>query len=234
MRTLAIITALGISLAAVAAGQKSGSQTPSGSKPAAAPKAVTPASAEDDLKAPMAGAPARGTRGRMEPAASRGVDGEHCNLEAGMNFTTVAPVNSVAFTATAQPVLLWYVGRIPSCPVVFTLTVDSDDRPLAEKEIAVTSAGLQEVRLTDLDVRLQPGTMYRWFVSLVPDMQRRSRDLISGALLRYEPGDTGAWHDRLSSVYARADSPAVEQELRTLLQDAGLTELARQPHSPHR
>jgi hypothetical protein len=236
LRTVAFAT-LGLMLAVEAPCQQSDSRTPPPSKdtekkPVKAPSPAPPV--DDDLKPPMAGAPAKGSRGRMEPAANRDAEGSYCSLDGDFNFTTIAPANSVARTASAQPVLFWYVPKVPTCPVVFTLSVDAKDLPLVEKEIPVRSAGLQRLNLADFGISLEPGTMYRWFVAVVPDARRRSRDLISGALLQYDPGATGSWHDRFSLVNVKSDTPESDQELSFLLQEAGLGQLSTAPQSPHR
>jgi len=151
-----------------------------------------------------------------------------------MDLSTIAPVNTVAVTASSQPALYWHVSQIPACTVFFTLTTDDMDLPLVEKRMSVQSVGLQEIRLADLGVNLAEGITYRWFVSVVPDLQRRSRDLISGALIRFERGSAEAWYDRVSSVIRSAESTSADQEFHTLLRDAGLGDLLGRQQIPHR
>jgi hypothetical protein len=100
-------------------------------------------------------------------------------------------------------------------------------------------------------VRLALGKQYRWFVSLVSDSKRRSRDILAGATIeRTDPvgaetmlskqdggpgeahhlAETGHWYDAIAILSDEIDHNPSEPSLRTqragLLQQVGLTEIA--------
>ena len=99
-------------------------------------------------------------------------------------------------------------------------------------------------------MRLRPGTRYLWFVSLVPDPERRSKDFTVGGLISRRAPDaalrarlaaadggeaqvyaeSGLWYDAIGSLSSRiaatpADATPREQRA-ALLDQAGLAEPA--------
>ncbi len=101
---------------------------------------------------------------------------------------------------------------------------------------AVSVPGIQRISLEALDVTLEPGVEYQWFVSLVADDGQRSSDIVaSGMIQRREAGSSlasqlrdadlsawqkarvcaqqGFWYDALEVL-----SAAIERQPR----DAGL------------
>ena len=55
-------------------------------------------------------------------------------------------------------------------------------------------AGIQAVRLAEHGVKLLPGTNYHWFVSLVLDPERRSKDFTVGAWIARREPDAASQH----------------------------------------
>ena len=107
--------------------------------------------------------------------------------------------------------------------------------------------GVHRIRLADHGVRLEPGISYRWYVTIVPDSNRRSRDILAGgAIERIAPPDelraklaqarkdetpavyaeAGVWYDALAAISDQIDSAPNDAALRkqraTLLAQVGL------------
>lgn len=95
--------------------------------------------------------------------------------------------------------------------------------------------GVQRVRLADYKVHLSPGAAYRWFVAVVPDADRRSKDILAGgAIERVETpqelksklgqaakkdlpsvyAEAGIWYDALGAISDLIEAAPQDQELR--------------------
>ncbi len=105
--------------------------------------------------------------------------------------------------------------RAESPPKPGTVNTISDPRatkPLVETRLpSPVAGGVYSVRLVDLGVRLTPGVQYRWFVAVVPDAARRSRDILAGGTIERVDGPEGlrtlvaqASRERLPFIYAEA------------------------------
>jgi hypothetical protein len=89
---------------------------------------------------------------------------------------------------------------------------------------------------------------YQWFVALVSDPARRSNDVVSGAIVRYEPGSAppaktpperaahayaaaGLWYDAFDQVVSwlatEPDAPLLHAYRASLLEQVDLEEVAR-------
>src|SRR5262249_42165810 len=135
--------------------------------------------------------------------------------------------------------------------IEFTLRDETSVEPLVDVALpAPAQAGIQAVHLADLGVKLQSDTRYLWFVSLVSDPERRSRDFTSGAwIMRRTPDDAlrarlasagasaasvyaqnGLWYDAIAALSSRiavksADAALLEQRA-ALLEQVGLSDVA--------
>jgi hypothetical protein len=106
------------------------------------------------------------------------------------------------------------------------------------------------VRVADYGVRLAPGVAYRWFVAVVPDSNRRSRDVLAGgAIERVEvpeglraklPGaakadlpslyaEAGLWYDAVAAISDLIESapndPALRRQRAAMLAQVGLPDM---------
>ena len=127
----------------------------------------------------------------------------------------------VAVTAEEQPLLVWYLSNATSLPLEFTVVEALAVKPILDQgvepilEVALSSpteAGIHILSLAQYDLRLETGKTYQWFVSLIPDPTRRSKDIISGGMLEVE---------RLPEDIAEAVKQATPQEATKLLAKAG-------------
>jgi hypothetical protein len=75
-----------------------------------------------------------------------------------------------------------------------------------------TEAGIHILSLAQYDLKLETGKTYQWFVSLIPDPARRSKDIIAGGMLEVK---------RSPENIAEAVKQATPQDATKLLAKAG-------------
>jgi hypothetical protein len=162
-------------------------------------------------------------------------------------LSVLAPDHS-GFTTSEQPSLYWFISNPTSLPVELTLMDPQGVKPILETQLpSPTKAGIQRVRLADYNVRLAPGAAYRWFVAVVPDADRRSKDILAGGAIErvdlqedvktnlakasdkelpFVYAQAGLWYDALKSISDLIDAAPQNQELRNertaLLKQVGL------------
>lgn len=163
----------------------------------------------------------------------------------------VAP-SHIGLTVEESPTLYWFLSEDSTVPAEFALSEPDSIDPILEFDIpAPVKAGMHAVRLSERGVVLQPGTRYRWFVSLVPDAARRSKDVSAGGVIdRIRPGEqlraqleeadpsqlghvyarNGLWYDALTFLSGWIERYPEETRLRTqraaLLEQVDLDEAA--------
>jgi hypothetical protein len=156
----------------------------------------------------------------------------------------LAPANWIGRTLHEQPSLHWYLPSLTPCPIVFTVIDGRPGKPLLEVTLPPPrSPGVQRVRLADYGLRLSPGGRYQWSISLVPDLNDRSKDLtVSGIIERGTPSaphdaqlahadeaafptraaEAGLWYDALTALSERIEAapadPAPRQQRAALLE----------------
>ena len=200
------------------------------------PKASTTTAAVPIYTPPLRGAP-----GGRVGGGTRGSGREVFVL------TVLAPDHS-ALTVSEQPSLYWYISSATSLPIELTVMDLRTTQPVLETRLpAPVTPGVHRIRLADHGVRLEPGVPYRWFVTVVPDSNRRSKDILAGgAIERVEPPDglpaklaqarkeetaflyaeAGVWYEALAAISDQIDSAPDDAALRkqraTLLAQVGL------------
>jgi len=188
-------------------------------------------------KPPQLGAP-----GGRVGGGTRGIGGDALSLVA------LAP-NHVGLTTQVQPTFYWYLSGTPNFPLIFTLIEYKAVKPLVEKQIKMPiKAGIYSISLKEYGISLEPGTTYRWFVSIVPDQDRRAKDLVAGAMIEltspseslnakvrgstgrvqtaYAFAEEGIWYDALMAlsevIDASPDNLDLQQQRLTLLKQVGI------------
>lgn len=160
-------------------------------------------------------------------------------------------------TLQEQPVLYWYLSQTATQPVAVTVNSPKRIEPLLELRLEPpVPAGLHSLRLAEHDVRLTPGVLYEWFVSLLIDAENPSKEVVAGGgIERVAPTDerkqkvdaalqqatseaetwriyatSGLWYDAVASLAALIDKAPpdtpLRQQLATLLDEVGLPEVA--------
>jgi hypothetical protein len=177
---------------------------------------------------PLRGAP----RGRIG-GGSRGIGDDLYTL------FVLAP-DHIGLTVQEQPLLYWYLSRESSYPIELTVIGQKDITPLLEEQLeSPVGPGIHELNLKDHDIHLETDVQYRWFVSIVPDPDRRSRDILAGGAiervefsqegkaeyLRLSSGDkaihyaaAGFWYDAVQSVIEMMKTDPDREEAREMRQ----------------
>lgn len=192
--------------------------------------------------APVYTPPKRGAPGGRVGGGTRGTQREVFVL------SVLAPDHS-GFTTKEQPSLYWFISNSTSLPVEVTVMDPQGVQPILETRLpSPVKAGVNRIRLSDFDVRLAPGGAYRWFVSVVPDSDRRSKDIMAGgaiervempeglkAKLAQAPksdlpsiyAEAGIWYDTVAAISELIEAAPQDQALRKqrteLLSQVGLT-----------
>jgi hypothetical protein len=168
-----------------------------------------------DANMPVYNPPSRGAPGGRIGGGTRG-GGQNVFV-----LSVLAPDHS-AFTTSEQPSLYWFISNPTSLPIELTLMDPQGVKPILETQLpAPTKPGIQRVRLADYNVRLAPGAAYRWFVAVVPDADRRSKDILAGGAIErvdlqedvktklakasdkelpFVYAQAGLWYDALKSI----------------------------------
>ena len=208
-------------------------------------KQVAQAGSASSTAAPVYKPPLRGAPGGRVGGGTRGTAGRDLFM-----LSVLAPDHK-ALTISEQPTLFWYISGDTSLPVEFAVVDPNGTEPLLEKALPVpVTKGIHKISLADYGVKLAPNVAYRWSVTVVPDANRRSRDILSSGIvervatpseltvkLSNAPKDqlpaiyaeAGLWYDALaamSSMVASAPNDAtLRQQRAALLTQAGLPEL---------
>ena len=186
--------------------------------------------------------PKRGAPGGRIGGGTRGTQREVFVL------SVLAPDHS-GFTTSEQPSLYWFISKSTSLPVELTVMDPQGVQPILETRLpSPVTAGVHRIRLSDFNVHLAPAAAYRWFVSVVPDPDRRSKDITAGgAIERVDMpeglkaklaqaaksdlpslyGEAGLWYDTVAAISELIEAAPQDQALRAqrtaLLSQVGLT-----------
>ena len=204
------------------------------------PAAATP-DAKATASAPVYKPPLRGAPGGRVGGGTRGTGREAFIL------SVLAPAHT-GLTSSEQPVLYWFISSPSSHPVELTLVDPQKSDPLVELRIEPpVKAGVHSVRLADHGVRLAPGVAYHWYVAVMPDTGRRSKDILAGGSvervalpdgLATKASGTpkadlpalyavaGLWYDAMTALNVLIDqapeNPALKTQRSALLRQVGL------------
>lgn len=205
------------------------------------PQPQTTAGTAPVYKPPLRGAP----RGRVG-GGTRG--GE----ESGSVFVAVLAPDHLGLTAADEVSLYWFLSAPTPAPIELTFTEARATHPILELRLPAAAApGFHRFRLADHGIRLIPGVSYRWFVAIVLDAERRSKDILAGGMIerlarppelsarvgevRSEDlpalyAELGLWYDAVSAVSALIEAAPEDVGLRehraALLEHAELHDVA--------
>ena len=212
----------------------------------------TPAPAvENKAGAPGAGQPGFQPSGLVYRPPLRGAPGGRVgggSRGGGAVSVTALVPEGRALTSLEQPSLSWYLSSTTPAPVEVTISDDRAVKPLLEVRLPQpVQPGVQRIRLSDHGVKLEPGVQYKWFVTVVVDPARRSRDVLAGGTIeRVEPSselsariagarpealpmiyaEAGLWYDALGAIADLLDrtpnDPTIREGRAQLLSQAGL------------
>jgi len=221
----------------------------------AAPAALAqPAAKKDDAAndAPAYVPPQRGAPQRRVGGSSRGMEGT-------LPRVILLVPDHVGLTTSENPPLYWYLSKPTTVRVEVTLIDDKGETPLIE--YAVTNAKGPAVHRIDLaahKVALKPNVNYQWSISVVPNPNERSNDVMSGGALRRVAmpegiasrraqltdkaqlarayAAEGIWYDSIALYSELIDQNPGDRKLRaaraSLLEQVGLREVAAYDRRP--
>jgi hypothetical protein len=155
--------------------------------------------------------------GRIKYSIPGGRRGESCSADRKALFQIAAVYMENNFrTAETSPHLFWYSsGPIErACVPQFTLMCDQREQPkgvicpLGEKPIEIRQPrpgedGIHAVKFGATPVRLQPGVLYRWYISAGDPVEPRSKDDVDGSLISLAtcgPGQDRCWYDEFADL----------------------------------
>ena len=151
-----------------------------------------------------------------------------------------------------SPKLYWFAPKDTETRIDFTLVSPGSDDPVLEFTMgSPVEAGIHAVDLHRHEVVLEPGVPYEWYLSLVPDPERRSLDVVAGGAIQRvamtgglrarvadaDPAElgrvfaaNGLWYDALAFISEWIEKHPEEPDLRSqrasLLGQVGLREAA--------
>jgi len=158
----------------------------------------------------------------------------------------------VGLTVQEQPTLYWYLSKPVRHPLEVTIIEEQAIYPLLETGIPLpTQPGIYPIDLKQYAVSLSLNKQYRWYVAIIPDPDRRSRDIIAGGMIErielsenirtklaqsdketvpYIYAEAGIWYDALAAISGLIDASPDDADLRkersALLDQVGLSEIA--------
>jgi len=167
------------------------------------------------------------------------------------------PEDHAALTTREQPKLYWYLAEWTPTRVDLIVNRGQDAKPLVEKTLpGPLSPGVHAVAFADVGVKLEPDVVYKWYVEVVDDPSRRSRDSFSGgtiqrvlpsaqlvtALAQAKPTEraavfarNGIWCDALAELStqlaAHPNDTELQGEWAALLDQVGLKGISTVPAS---
>jgi hypothetical protein len=248
MNAIKVAALLAFSVLALGLPERGGSQekkeTPPQPPPGEAKTPSQPQPPPPTVAAPVYKPPLRGAPGGRVGGGTRGTGREVFVL------SVLAP-DHTGLTVNEQPSLYWFISSPTSTPVEVTLIDPQGTQPLLETRIPPpVQPGVHRIRLADYGVRLAPSAAYRWFVAVVPDSGRRSKDILAGgAIERVEVpeglraklaqagkgelpflyAEAGLWYDALAAISDLIESapqdPALRRQRAALMAQVGLPEV---------
>lgn len=184
---------------------------------------------ETAVSAPVYRPPKRGAPGGRVGGGTRGVQREVFVL------SVLAP-DHTGLTVSEQPFLYWFISNPTSFPVELTVMDLQAVQPILETRIPPpVQAGVHRVRLADYGIRLSSGAAYRWYVAVVPDPDRRSKDILAGGVIErvevpegiksklaqagnaelpFLYAEAGLWYDALRAISELIEAAPQDHELR--------------------
>ncbi|MDH5547903.1 MAG: DUF928 domain-containing protein [Gammaproteobacteria bacterium] len=198
--------------------------------------ANTPLTAKEATTLPTYIPPMRGAPKRRVGGGTRGT-------AVDLTLNVLAPEHT-GLTSSPQPTLYFYISSVSSTPMELVITEEQSEDPVFESRFTVNQAGIYSIDISRANINLKPDTEYQWFVAIVIDPKHRSRDIISGAAIKYINPETpitqnnmnaeksaeayaasGYWYDAfsiLSKSLSGENSATFTEAQKSLLQQVGL------------
>ncbi len=170
-------------------------------------------------------------------------------------LSVLAPAHT-GLSLKAQPDIYWYTSIPISKPfqfVEFVLNSDNSIEPVYRTHLKpITKGGIQKLRLSDYNIKLDLDVEYTWVVSLVPDATSRAHDFVtSGKIKHVKPSQElqhkieisstkhnpyvfaqgGYWYDALAATIRQTETQtndlSAKENLVSLLEQIELNQIAK-------
>jgi hypothetical protein len=208
---------------------------------------VAQAGPTEDAPIPLYHPPKKLTPRARVGGGLRGTDGNDPVLVA------LVP-DHVGLTVKKSPVLNWFLSKLTTYPLKFTLTDIRSITPLHEGLIPTPNhAGIQSINLNDWGLTLEADVQYRWYISAIRNPDSPSQDIVAGGMIErcefstclvelevdlscdlqsiQRNAASGFWYDSMACLCDLIDSNPSDQALRRkragLLNQIGLSEVAK-------
>ena len=165
------------------------------------PTTVSPSGAESTARGLLYVPPRKGV---PAPGSKRG--GGTRGMNKSVPVITVLAPDHVGWTLQAQPVLYWFASTEQNLPYEFVFIADNAEAPVVEARLPQPAhPGIQQIRLSDYNVKLSTGERYQWSVSLILDSEEPSGNIVAKGII--ERVERDKLELPLPSVIAKADAP---------------------------
>jgi hypothetical protein len=120
-------------------------------------------------------------------------------------ISVLAP-DHVGLTLLEQPILFWFAPAKQNLSYEFTLLAETADSPAVEVKLPQpTHPGIQQIKLSDYNVKLSNGERYQWSVSVIMDPEEPSANIVAKGVI--ERVDRNKLEQPLPSGFSKADAP---------------------------
>lgn len=179
---------------------------------------------------------------RKDPGPRARIGGASRGTETDTPQLIALVPDHVAYTVKNDPALCWYLSTRSSRPITVTVVDARGLRPILEQSIpAPVGPGIHCTRPRDYGVEFKEQEAYRWFVTLVVDPDRPSRDVVAGGVIErlsfdeactldmpctwtacnresiFRYSDSGLWYDAVSCLLELIEQGDDQQTLRRML-----------------
>ena len=90
----------------------------------------------------------------------------------------------VGLTIKKTPIVNWFLSKLTTYPLRFTLIDIRSVTPLHEGLITTpVHAGIQSINLKDWNLVLEPDVQYRWYISAIRNPDSPSQDIVAGGVI---------------------------------------------------
>ena len=205
--------------------------------------------AADVVMAPESPLPLYKPRKEHGPRARIG--GQSRGAEPGVPLLIALVPDHVAFTIKGDPSLCWYLSLQTTRAITITVIDSRGIRPILERTLpSPVPAGLHCTRPREYGIELREQESYRWFVTLVVDPDKPSRDIVAGGTIEripfseacalgmpctwttcdrdaiYRYSESGLWYDAIAClldlITYEGDKQSLERMLHHLLKQSGV------------
>lgn len=188
---------------------------------------------------------------RREAGPRARIGGQSRAAETGDPLLIALVPDHIAFTIKNDPALCWYLSMHTSRPITVTVVDSRGIRPILEQSIpSPVNAGIHCTRPREYGIEFKEQESYRWFVTLVVDPERPSRDVVAGGVIErlsldeacaldmpctwtacsrdaiYRYSESGLWYDAISCLLELIEhdgnNATLKAMLRHLLNQSGV------------